>query len=223
MGDFNAHSLRWGYKSSNTTGSIVENFINSGPVVDIENADEPTFFAYNGQQTHPEDLVLSHLRLENKSSLKLHQAPGSSGHSILLLEIKTKKLYRKQREPCFPRWNFKKAKWEDYQRQSDVEITEQLLNGNIDHIYKQLKDQKLKCAMKFIPRGKIKKYTPFLTDELEEMKIERAAARRAAKTSDFQKDRITLRQKNSILKRCIRTSKREAYRKFLEERLKRWH
>nr|XP_024218441.1 uncharacterized protein LOC112211272 [Halyomorpha halys] len=75
MGDFNAHSPRWGYKSSDTTGSIVENFIDSRPVVYIENADkEPTFFAYNGQKTHP-DLVLSHPRLENKLSLKLYQAP----------------------------------------------------------------------------------------------------------------------------------------------------
>ncbi|XP_066904650.1 serine/threonine-protein phosphatase 6 regulatory ankyrin repeat subunit A-like, partial [Halyomorpha halys] len=156
MGDFNAHSPRWGYKSADTKGNIVENFIGSGPVVYIENADkEPTFFANNGQQTHP-DLVLSHPRLENKLSLKLYQAPGSSGHSILLLEVKEDKLYKKQREPCFPRWNFKKAKWEDYQRQSDVEITEQLLNGSIDHICKQLKDQILKCAIKYIPRGKIK-------------------------------------------------------------------
>ncbi|XP_014293152.1 uncharacterized protein [Halyomorpha halys] len=144
MGDFNGHSPISGYKSSDTTGSIVENFLECGPVVYIENADnEPTFFAYNGQQTHP-DLVLSHPRLENKLSLKLYQATGSSGHSILLLEVKEDKLYRKQREPCIPRWNFKKAKWEDYQRQSDVEITEQLLNGSIDHIYKQLKDQILK-------------------------------------------------------------------------------
>nr|XP_014273202.1 uncharacterized protein LOC106678891 [Halyomorpha halys] len=48
------------------------------------------------------------------------------------------------------------------------------------------------------------------------MKVERDVARRAAKTSGSQKDRVILRQKSDILKRRIITSKREVYRKLLE-------
>ncbi|VDO08938.1 unnamed protein product [Rodentolepis nana] len=59
LGDFNAHSTRWGYKDTNIAGKEIEDMLNSNPLELIySNEDPATYLHCNGTRTTP-DLLLA--------------------------------------------------------------------------------------------------------------------------------------------------------------------
>nr|CDS27635.1 hypothetical protein HmN_000757200 [Hymenolepis microstoma] len=60
LGDFNAHSTRWGYKNRNTAGNEIEDILNSSPLERIYSDEDPaTCLHYNGTRTTPDLLLVS--------------------------------------------------------------------------------------------------------------------------------------------------------------------
>ncbi|VDO12609.1 unnamed protein product [Rodentolepis nana] len=60
LGDFNAHSTRWGYKDTNIAGKEIEDILNSNPLELIySNEDPATYLHYNGTRTTPDLLLAS--------------------------------------------------------------------------------------------------------------------------------------------------------------------
>ncbi|GFR27682.1 uncharacterized protein TNCT_517401 [Trichonephila clavata] len=74
------------------------------------------FLSFGGATSHP-DLVLAHPNLLNQVTLMLLPTPGGAGHKLLVAELNSG--FGRYREPCFPRWNLKKANWTRYQELTD--------------------------------------------------------------------------------------------------------
>ncbi|VDO05268.1 unnamed protein product [Rodentolepis nana] len=97
LGDFNAHSTRWGYKDTNIAGKEIEDMLNSNPLELIySNEDPATYLHYNGTRTTP-DLLLAPTDISEHTRRKIIDDPGS-GHKPVIAkdELHTSPLYFNQ-------------------------------------------------------------------------------------------------------------------------------
>lgn len=78
IGDFNAHSSRWGYQDSNAAGKEVEDLLNSNPIDLIFNERDPcTYIHYNGTGSNP-DLLCVATDLTSHTHREVIEDPGST-------------------------------------------------------------------------------------------------------------------------------------------------
>ncbi|VDO11690.1 unnamed protein product [Rodentolepis nana] len=81
LGDFNAHSTRWGYKDTNIAGKEIEDILNSNPLVLIySNEDSATYLHYNGTRTTP-DLLLPSSDISEHTLCKIIDDPENELHT----------------------------------------------------------------------------------------------------------------------------------------------
>ena len=77
IGDFNAHSPKWGYTDTNAAGKDMEDLPNTSVLELIYNdTDPPTYLQFNGTQTTPDLLLLSSDISANTKRIILED-PGS--------------------------------------------------------------------------------------------------------------------------------------------------
>nr|CDS29376.1 selectin protein [Hymenolepis microstoma]CUU99916.1 selectin protein [Hymenolepis microstoma] len=89
LGDFNAHSTRWGYKNRNTAGKEIEDILNSSPLEVIYNDEVPaTHLHYNGIRTTP-NLLLVSSDISELTQRKIIDNPGS-GHKPVIASVTIK-------------------------------------------------------------------------------------------------------------------------------------
>ncbi|VDO03383.1 unnamed protein product [Rodentolepis nana] len=96
LGDFNAHSTRWGYKDTNIAGKEIVDMLNTNPLELIySNEDPATYLHYNGTRTTP-DLLLASSDISEHTRRKIIDDP-CSGHKPVIASITTgsKSLTRK--------------------------------------------------------------------------------------------------------------------------------
>ena len=216
MGDFNAHSRRWGYTNSNAAGKTIEDLLNSTPIEIIHNKeDPPTFIHYCVSGTNP-DLLFVSSNLYSRTKKQIVEDPGS-GHRAIIATIqlgnnKLPSMYLK------PRWNFKKAKWKMYTEELETKFenpSNELLQP--DKINKSTCETILKTANKYIPRGIVKNYKPFWNSKLESMKKDRDIARNKAEKTKDPEDVQNWRKLCAQFKKEINSSKRENFNNFLQK------
>ncbi|KAG8185640.1 hypothetical protein JTE90_018517 [Oedothorax gibbosus] len=83
LGDFNAHSTRWGYRQSCVIGKLMEDFIDSSEIDCIENdGGQPTFLSFGGASSHP-DLLLTHPNLSPHINHSLLAPPDDNNDKAL--------------------------------------------------------------------------------------------------------------------------------------------
>ncbi|VDO09719.1 unnamed protein product [Rodentolepis nana] len=83
VGDFNAHSTRWGYEDTNIAGKEIEDMLNSNPLELIySNEDPATYLHYNGTRTTP-DLLLASSDISEHTRRKIIDDSGS-GHKPVI-------------------------------------------------------------------------------------------------------------------------------------------
>ena len=159
-GDFNGHSELWGYKDQNPTGKFIETFCNLTNLICIQDKETPpTLFHRVHKTLSRPDLTLISADLMPKLTTEVTDGIGSSDHFPTVIKIKTeeKKIYKK-----WTRWNFKKAKWDQYKATSDRLLKEVDLSGpDINNITKDVTEAILTAARQCIPRGCRAKYKPF--------------------------------------------------------------
>ncbi|VDN98269.1 unnamed protein product [Rodentolepis nana] len=86
LGDFNAHSTKWGYKDTNIAGKEIKDMLNSNPLELIfSNEDPATYLHYNGTRTTP-DLLLASSGISEHTHRKIIDDPGS-GHKPVIASI----------------------------------------------------------------------------------------------------------------------------------------
>nr|CDS26864.1 pol protein [Hymenolepis microstoma] len=103
LGDFNAHSTRWGYKNRNTAGKEIEDILHSS------DEDPATYLHYNGTRTTPDLLLV----LSELTQRKLIDYPGS-GHKPVIASIITNSKCMTPKMPTKLSWNFKRADWPNF-------------------------------------------------------------------------------------------------------------
>ena len=101
--------------------------------------------------------------------------------------------YRPQNTKTFPRWNYKRAKWEEFSRLTDtytksVKTEDQNINRLADSFSRAI----LKAASATIPRGARKNYRPYWTEELQELEEQVEEARQMAEASSTVENNVAL-------------------------------
>ncbi|XP_066903817.1 uncharacterized protein [Halyomorpha halys] len=167
-------------------------------------------------QTHP-DIVLCHPSLTRKIKHDLISHPGGVGHKILIVEAESRTLRTEHRESRFSRWNLKRPRWEDYRRDTNIMIKEDILGPNVDQIAQTLTKLILKCALRNIPCGQVRKFKPYWNIELEKLKKGNGEARCRAERTGLRSDMVVLRKTSAQLRHAVICSKRQTYNNFLKE------
>nr|CDS26091.1 selectin protein,pol protein [Hymenolepis microstoma] len=191
LGDFNAHSTRWGYKNRNTAGNEIEDILNSSPLELIYSYEDPaTYLHYNGTRTTP-DLLLVSSDISELTQHKTIDDPGS-GHKPVITSITINSKSMTPKMPTKVLWKFKKANWPKFINLLKIELNASPINYS-HHPYKlctNITNIIIKCANKTIPCGKVKHYRLFYFKNLEKLKRQREVFRNTAeqtgKTEDVQ-------------------------------------
>ena len=89
-----------------------------------------------------------------------------------------------------PSWNLKKANWPQFTQEVENAVDKFKLNDNVDKCAKMLNKLIHSAALKTIPRGKRKDYTPYWTAELDALHKNLSEARN--KMDEFPNDPNTI-------------------------------
>ncbi|XP_042911637.1 uncharacterized protein [Parasteatoda tepidariorum] len=162
IGDFNAHSLKWGYNDTNQVGSRIVDLLNTSTLELVYNCNDPcTFLHYNGTKSNP-DLLMVLADLCQSTTQRVLGDPGSE-HRQILADISFSADRRSAAHPTYVSWNFVKANWKLF-----TDTLKQLLQRNPvnphshpDAICTKLNNYILDSAKIAIPRGRVKRYSSF--------------------------------------------------------------
>ena len=217
IGDFNSHSTSWGYEENDTRGDEVEDWQSETSMVLINDPeDPPTFYSRRWMTTTTPDLAFASGNLAGKTKRKVLSQLGGSDHRPVLLSIALE--YKPKDERTFPRWNYKKANWENFQRLTD-ELCRKLKTNhrNINHQVKRFNDCIIKAAEQSIPRGARKNYRPYWTKELQELEDDVEMARTEAELHPTVQNNIALKASAAKCKKTYIQAARTSWRQKTSE------
>nr|CDS26385.1 pol protein [Hymenolepis microstoma] len=121
LGDFNAHSTRWGYKNKNTAVKEIEDILNSSLLEPIYSHENPaTYLHYNGTETTP-DLFLVSSEISELTQRKVIDDAGSS-HKPIIASITVTSKSRIRKMPT------KKADWCKFKNLLEPELNASPIN-----------------------------------------------------------------------------------------------
>ena len=216
MEDFNAHSPEWGYKDTNTAGKELEDLLNTSTLELIyDDTHPPTYLHYNGALTTPDLLLISSDISTNAKRIILDD-PGS-GHKLVVAEIP----FTWQQKITDPHiktsWNFKKANWESFKDMLEINLHQGRTNfsQHPDKIGKVNNSSIIKCAKACIPRGRVKRYKCFWTDDLETLKNQREYFRKRAEHTGKIEDVQAWRRQAAVLRKEITEFKQKFFKNFI--------
>lgn len=217
IGDFNAHSQRWGYKDKNPAGDAVEDFLCAKNLELVFNKeDHSTFIHYNGSSSNP-DLLMVSTDIANNTCRTVIEDCGS-GHRMVLakISIPTKSANR----PCSKTsWNFRKANWISFRKSLECSLDQNEINFNQhpDKIITTINNIIINTAKKYIPRGKQRGYRCFWNDSLTELKKNRDELRDRAQISNNPQITREWRRSCAILRKEITLAKQCAFNDFISK------
>ena len=217
VGDLNAASPAWGYNYKNRVGKLVEDYINSNSLKVLYDPEQPkSFIHHSGSTTNP-DIVIVSTHIVDQCKKKLIGDPGC-GHRMIKTSLKLER--GKPNIGNQIRWNLKKANWHAFKQK----VEELLEDINTDSPYaavSKFNEALKKSARATIPRGRMKRYSPFWTKELTELRKRRDIAReKAEKTEEkteleIKQDVMNWKKECAILKKQIIISKRKRWNEFI--------
>lgn len=89
-GDFNAHSMSWGYKNNDERGKILEEFIAQWSLIILNDIDSPPTFYFNSKQGWPDLTLTNEADLLNNSSWKVIEEDSLSDHRYINFTLNNK-------------------------------------------------------------------------------------------------------------------------------------
>ena len=215
VGDFNAHSQKWGYNDQNSAGLAIQDLLNTTNLELIYNSmDTPTYLHYNGSKTNP-DLLMVSSDISSNTSRKVRDDPGS-GHRIVSADILIPRRSIIRNTTKTP-WNFRKAKWSEFTNalETELEMKNFDFTQTCDQISHLINNVVIHCAKKFVPSGKQRQYKPFWNEDLQKLKENREDLRKKAEYTKDPKDVQKWRHSATATKRAILAAKRECFNKFI--------
>ena len=154
-GDFNAHSPLWGYDDTNSSGKYVEEINETTNLILQQDCDSiPTLLHKASSTLSKPDLTFVSSDLDPLYTVL--QGMGSDHRPIMINLPKARRQQQDQRL----RWNFQKAKWDDYTQQIEKELRDLNLDNenNPDILDEKITAAIMESSKKHIPRGKIQAF-----------------------------------------------------------------
>ena len=128
LGDFNGHSYLWGSQQQNENGKAMEELIEKYELILLNNS-EPTRFDSVHQTSSLLDLSLCSPSIYLDVACEVSPDRFGSDHHPVIITANTSDVPLVER---IPKWNFKRAKWDDFQTQCINEITLNLFTDSPD-------------------------------------------------------------------------------------------
>ena len=137
--------------------------------------------------------------------------PGmGSDHRPILINLPRAQTQSQQQRL---RWNFKKARWNDYARCTDEEFKKINLEneGNPDTLEEKIQTIITEASKKNIPRGFQKKYKPFWNSEIDAAVAKRHEARTALEQTPNITNKIAYNKASAKVQQTILQGKRNKW------------
>ena len=134
-----------------------------------------TWLVMSSVATKPRpDLTLVSADLHTKCRTEVLKDIGSDHLPTLITIDMGKRQGRKRRS----RWNFRKANWTNFKMQLDLLLDpEEISKLEVEEANSLITDSILRASISSIPRGCVKKYSPFWNDQLQKSVEKRQSAR----------------------------------------------
>ncbi len=205
LGDFNAHHTSWHSSSTDTRGRKLADTISTSDF-GILNWDTPTRLPSNAAPTSP-DVSLASSSLITSSNWQTLTTLGSD-HLPIIIGLQT--LTSTPPAPHRTYVNLKKANWERYKQEVEVELSTIPLPSNCQQDEKIFRAILLKAASHHIPTGRHKLNTPDVPKEILKLMKERDDLRIQDPTSP------DLQRLNDEITSSTCQHKQQKWRQFVE-------
>ena len=201
VGDFNSHSPSWGYPEQDARGEEVEDWQTDMNLLLLNDPDDPpTYYSRSWMTTSTPDLAFATEEIALKTTREVDKQLGGSDHKPIILTVDM--CHKREQQPTFTRWNYKKANWDLFATLTDqLAVKLNARSHKVDKVAKELTQHILNAAKRAIPRGARKNYRPYWTDELEQLEAEVTEARRQAECQPDMCNNIKLKEQTAKLRR----------------------
>ncbi|GIY15925.1 hypothetical protein CDAR_510591 [Caerostris darwini] len=167
------------------------------------NCNDPhTFLHHNGTKSNP-DILLGATDLNQSTKLSVFEDPDSGQRQILAeLSFPVKNRFTEHKSRVS--WNFMKANWKLFADMLENFLLSEVVDpcSLTDVICTKIKKNVLKNTKIVIPRGRVKRYSCFWSEELQQLKDKWDRLRRKAEITGRISDVTNWRKHAAILKRC---------------------
>ena len=205
LGDFNGHSPSWGYNDLDTKGEEIEDWqiINNLQLVQNHN-DEPTFYSRAWKSTSTPDQAMATTDISRHACRTVMPPLATSDHKPIIITIFGKVSHENN---TLPRWNYKKANWEQFSKLTDCYTSG--INCKTKHLdcsSNEMAKAILRAAKDSIPRGAHKEYIPNWSAKLERLHQDIIAARGKAENEPSVKNNILLKKASAKYVKATNTN-----------------
>ena len=211
-GDLNAYSTLWGSTVTNSNGKVVEEVLEERDLICLNDGRDTRIDISSGRETVI-DLTLVSAQFARCSKWNVIQDDCiGSDHYPILCEIGVGTVHTE--DVTFPRWNFKKAKWDDFSMNCSARLmsfnVEQY--GNVNDVNSRITEILHSSALQFIgktTRCGQRKMVPWWTDECREaIQVRNNAFKKVKSTFSFA-DLVEYKRAQAMVRKVIRKAKRE--------------
>ena len=209
-GDFNAHNKLWSHKDDDR-GRALGSFICDNDL-GVLNTKVKTRQDHSGEWSLL-DLTIAHPSLLLDFESKVLPDAHGSDHCPILVTLNGPLFENEKR----PRWNFKKADWNNFRTQCRNEINTEFFDPKNDTI-ETFTDKLIEIATENIPMTSpfFKKCSkPWFDDECKAAKRERSKANQLLRRYPCINNAMRVRIANARAKRTFKKKKRECWKKYV--------
>ena len=209
MGDFNAHHVAWGCDHCCARGRSLERLINEESLC-VLNTGTRTHFTLPSGRTSVLDLTLCSPQLAQLFNWTVDDDPLGSDHFPIWLEYRDGPVL----ESRPPRWNFRKADWNDFNTRIETGLNSPGAADSMESF-----TSLIVCAAEAsIPKtsGCPKRPpVPWWTDECRDVIRARKRAYRAFDRHSTTENLIAFRKARALARRTIQDAKRASWRRYV--------
>ena len=164
IGDFNSHSVNWGYAENDADGELVEKWADEQRLHLIYDAKLPASFNSGRWKRgyNPDNIFVSE-RIAHLCYKQVADPIPHTQHRPIICEIRAAINPILNSNPP-PRFNFKKANWKKFKQRLDMEVAEII---PVPENYELFNAAVKKVSKECIPRGARKKYNPGMKPHLQ--------------------------------------------------------
>ena len=212
LGDFNSHSEAWGYSQADPRGEEIEEWmIDTNLQLLNHPEDTPTFYSRRWHTTSTPDLAFASGDIQRVATREVMTQLGGSDHRPIKITINPDATFSHKAKPI-PRWNYKKANWNQYAELSNLSLEKVNVSGDINKVVKILNKEILAVAKQTIPRGARREYKPYWSKELQEAHDQLTKAREKAEDSPSQDHNIQLKAASAKFTRLQTQTTRDSWK-----------
>ena len=165
IGDFNSHSMQWGYKETNQDGEAVEEWADKQQLNLIHDPKQPkSFHSSRWRRGYNPDLVFASNDIASLCHKMVMEPIPRSQHRPIGIQVKA--AVSPASVPFRRRFNYKKANWNGFS--SDLDTAIENIEASPEN-YDQFVNAIKVSSRKNIPRGCRTKYIPGLTPEAADL------------------------------------------------------